>query len=495
MKKDRILSLSVLLILAVSLMVLAGCQPAATPTVPPTAAPTATPTTAPTEVPVVDYGENLTYKGKLLYLIWGGDGDVAQETAKAQLFMDKYPDITVEITYQNGAWPDILAARQADGTFPDLFWNPDVHTFIVSDYVADLSIFQDDVEYVNWNSALMAMANYGGMQAAVPNKYFTSGVYINKDMLEQNNIDIPELDWSYEDMTNIIKDLAATGGDLRGCGWPIWNGLFTTPSGMYRNIRDGKDFDFGDPENIKLHEFRFEQFKYSNDYLKDVDGKDYWFESGKVGMIDDMSWGVGWLAKGVNDGQGLLFDWDYYPLPSLEPGGQQYQLAVADFISVANIAMSDGDRAVSDTEKEKLAAAYVLLRYLCLNEEGYLAAMDLGFNSLPVFESETATAAFLEEYGIADKPGFKKVLDMMNDPEVMIVEPNKFIPGVGSAVWDQYFNLVLTNEMMAKADYVANIQQKAADMNAQAKTVIADASTALKQTLKDNYGIDWSPSE
>lgn len=483
--------LLVLVIISLVMFGIAGCQPDTTPSDSVQPTPTQSATSSEEETPKVDYASNLTYTGKLTYLIWGGELDVTQEQAKIDRFNDRYPDIEVVIEQQNGPWPDILATRQADGTFPDLFWNPDIYTFIVSDYVADLSIFADDVDYEKWNPALMSMANYSGVQAAIPNKYFTSGVYINKTLLEQNNIDMPPLNWSMADMTNIIVDLAATGGDLRGCAWPIWNGVFATPSGMYRNIRDGNDFDFGDAENIRLHEFRHTQFQYSNDYLKDIDEKDYWFDSGKVGIMDDMSWGIGWYAKEVNDGAGLGFEWDYYPLPSLDPGGVQYQLAIADFISVANIAMADGDRAISAAEKEKLTAAYVLLKYLSIDEEGYLAALDLGFNSLPVFESQTATDAFLDAYGISAKPGFQKVMELMNDSEAMVVEPNKFRPGVGGAVWDQYFNLVLTNEMMAGADYVANIQQKAADMNTQAAAAIADAQAALTQALKDQYGVDW----
>lgn len=499
MRTKRLTLASFILVVSILLFGMAGCQNGTTTTTTTTTAQESTTqepgetTTEETTPTVIDYGAELTYTGTLTYLIWGGDLDIEQEKIKTDKFTEKYPDIQVEIVQQNGPWPDILAARQADGTFPDLFWNPEIYAFIVSDYVADLSIFQDDVDFDKWNPSLMEMANYGGMQAAVPNKYFTSGVYINKSLLEQNNIDMPSLSWSMEDMNSIIRDLAATGGDLRGCAWPIWNGIFVTPSGMYRNIRDGKALDFSDPENIKIHEFRHEQFPYSNDYLKDIDEKDYWFDSGKVGIMDDMSWGVGWYAKEVNDGEGLPFEWDFYPLPSLEPGGQQYQLAIADFISVANIAMSDGNRDISDSEMEKLTASYVLLKYLCLDEESYLQTLELGFNSLPVFESQTATAAFMEAYGIADKAGFQKVLEMMNDPEAMVVEPNKFIPGTGAAVWDNYFNLVLTNEMMEGADYVANIQQKAADMNVQAAAAIADASAALQRALKDNYGIDWAP--
>lgn len=497
--------LSIVIICSVLLFSLAGCQSEPTTTVTtqdtgtttketkePSETTTGSTSAETTTTPLKDYGEALTYKGKLTYLIWGGEIDIEQEQAKANLFTEKYPDIEIEIVQQNGPWPDILAAKQADGTFPDLFWNPEIYTFIVSDYIADLSVFNDDIDYSKWNADLMNMANYGGMQAAVPNKYFTSGVYINKSLLEENNIEMPSINWSLQDMTDIISSLAATGGDFRGCGWPIWNGIFVTPSGMYRNIEAGKPFDFGDPENIKIHEYRHEQFPYSNDYLKEIDKKDYTFETGKVGIIDDMSWGIGWYAKEVNEGQGLGFEWDYYPLPSLEPNGQQYQLAVADFISVANIAMTDGNREINESEMEKLTACYVLLKYLCLNEEGYLKALELGFNSLPVFESQTATDAFVNAYGIADKPGYKRVLEMMNDPEVMVVEPNKFIPGASAAVWDHYFNLVLTNEMMAKADYVANIQQKAPDMTAQAASVMEEASTTLQKVLKENYGIEWS---
>jgi multiple sugar transport system substrate-binding protein len=488
----RILTLSLVLVLVVSLLAVTGCA-APTPTPTPSPVPTATP------IPKVDYGASLTYEGKLTYLIWGGDIDVKQEQAKADLFTAKYPKITVEIVQQNGAWPDILAAHKADGTFPDLFWNPDVGAFVTSDYAADISMFKDDVDYGVWNAALVKAANYGGFQAAMPIKYFTSGVYINKTLLEQNNIDMPSLDWSVADFTQITKDLAAVGGDFRAIGWPLWNSLFCTPDGIDRAIREGKDYDFGTAENIALQTARQEQWKYSNDHLKTVDTKDYGFDGGKVGMIDDMSWGIGWYALQANDNKGLPFEWDYYPLPSLEAGGKQYQLAVSDFLSISNIAMSDGDRAVSDTEKAKLTAAYVLMKYLTINEEGYMESLALGFNSLPVFQSDAAITAFKATYKIPGKPGYTKVLEMMNDPDLMVAEPNKFVPGTSSAFWDKYYNVLLGNDADGKpwldnAGFIANLQQKAGDANTQAKQAIADASAALIKALKDNWNITWSPA-
>lgn len=492
MKNARPLTLVLVLALVTALLVVTGCA-APTPT------PTATPVPTATPIPKVDYGASLTYEGKLTYLIWGGEIDVDQEMAKAQRFMDKYPKITVEILQQNGAWPDILAAHKADGTFPDLFWNPDVSGFIVSDYVADISMFKDDVDYGKWNAALAKAANYAGFQAAMPNKYFTSGVYINKTLLEQNNIDMPALDWSVADFTAIAKDLAAVGGDFNAIGWPLWNSLVATPDGIARAIRDGKPFDFGTAENIKLQTARQEQWKISTDYLRNNGGKEYYFETGKCGMTDDMNWGIGWYALTANEGKGLPFDWDYYPLPSLDPGGKQYQLAISDFVSIANIAMSDNDRAVSDAEKAKLTAAYVLLKYLCIDEEGYMEALALGFNSLPVFESENAVTAFKATFKIPGKPGYSKVLEIMNDPDLMVVEPNKFVPGTGDAYWSKYYAPLLDLDAdgkpwLSNAGFIANLQQKAADANTQAAQVIADASAALIKALKDNWNVTWSPS-
>ncbi len=438
----------------------------------------------------VNYGADLTYQGKLVYLIWGGEMDVNQEKAKAALFEAAHPGITVEIVQQNGPWPDILAARQADGTFPDLFWNPELYRFVVSGYVADLSLFKNDVDWGKWNAALMKMANYGGMQSAIPNKYFTSGVYLNKTLLEQNNIDVPAVSWSMDDMLSITRAVGEASKDLRGCAWPIYYPAASTPAGLARALKEGKPFDFGTAENIKFNEIRGAMWKYSNDYLKGVDNKDIWFDTGKIAIMDDMSWGIGWWAVDVNEKKGLPFDWDYYPVPSLEKGGKQYQLAVADFVSVANIAKADGDPALSAAEKEKLTAAYVLLKYLSIDEKAYLDALALGFNSLPVFDSATARAAFMEKYKVNEKAGFKKLIEYTTNPELTIVEPNKFIPG-SAAAYGLYFDACLTNDAMAKADYVSNIQQKAAELNTQAAAKIAEESAALKAALKATYGVDW----
>jgi maltose-binding protein MalE len=71
--------------------------------------------------------------------------------------------------------------------------------------VADLSVFKNDATYKSFNSSIMNMMNYYGMQAGLPQFIQPWGVFVNKELAEQNNIDVPDPDWSIDDYTLFIS--------------------------------------------------------------------------------------------------------------------------------------------------------------------------------------------------------------------------------------------------------------------------------------------------
>ena len=85
--------------------------------------------------------------------------------------------------------------------------------------VSDLSVFSDDPMYKSFNKGIMGMMNYYGVQAGLPQFLQPWGVFINKELADNNNIDIPDPDWTIDEYTDFVSHSVANS----------WYGSMDTP--------------------------------------------------------------------------------------------------------------------------------------------------------------------------------------------------------------------------------------------------------------------------
>lgn len=181
---------------------------------------------------IVTTGLSTDTVGDISIMTWGGDskyyedlghqdlkpediasGNVAQAYAVAKKFNETYPNIKINLWSKTGdhdqvntpSWDQEMENFKADyGKYPDIWGSTNVPNDIKKGLVADLSVFKDDETYKNYNDTLMASLNYYGFQAGLPSYSIPWGIWVNKALATDNNIEVPEPDWDIEEFTDFV---------------------------------------------------------------------------------------------------------------------------------------------------------------------------------------------------------------------------------------------------------------------------------------------------
>ena len=135
------------------------------------------------------------------------------ETVKylADRFMEIYPNITVNAVYENVAtYNDTLLTLVSDNKTPDVIMYSDC------DFALSNFLLQDVSSY--WNSdpetaAIASTVNDCGLgcygtsaRYGVPVKFFPTAMYIDLNVLEALNVEAPTMNWTWDEMIQLIKD-------------------------------------------------------------------------------------------------------------------------------------------------------------------------------------------------------------------------------------------------------------------------------------------------
>ena len=179
-------------------------------------------------------------KGEVSIMVWSGDGEyyedignpdsaagkklsdpskivaqnVAQVYAVAQKFHTVYPNIKINLwskvgdpdQYNTASWEQEMENFQAKyKKYPDIWGSTNVINDIKKGLVADLSVYKDDATYKKYNETLMSNLNYYGFQAGLPSYTIPGGIWVNKALAEDNNINVPKPDWSIDEYTRFVS--------------------------------------------------------------------------------------------------------------------------------------------------------------------------------------------------------------------------------------------------------------------------------------------------
>src|SRR5690606_8738752 len=131
----------------------------------------------------------------------------------AQEFNKIYPNVKINIFAKadgpdddNGSWAQHRENFRAEyGHYPDIWAATDVPGDIARGLITDISIFADDPLYKSFNPAIMELINYDGFQAGLPQYLLPWGVFVNRGLAENNNLDVPDPDWDIDDFTSFIR--------------------------------------------------------------------------------------------------------------------------------------------------------------------------------------------------------------------------------------------------------------------------------------------------
>ncbi|XMB72202.1 hypothetical protein RJI07_08865 [Mycoplasmatota bacterium WC30] len=328
----------------------------------------------------------------LSYADWGDD---ELNQALIASFMEKYPNITVElrqdITGAGAEFTGNLINAQAAGILPDVFAIDNVPTGINNGMLMDVSEFFDidpDTQLIYPN--IRDTAVYNGLRLAIPSFQFIKGIYINITLFDTYNIPLPYYDWDYDEFMEIAIEIRQTGLNDSVFGIDPWYGDLdfeaTFPTQDFADVGyqtwDGTQFNFSsqawiDAYNTKLN-LRAQDVvgNYTPEELAAL-GTDWPWYDGLIGMKIDGSWNLGLVDSMWDDNNIEVGFWPY-------PGGDagQFPPTILDYACVSS-------------QTDYPLEAYLLAKWMTFGKEGWLTRLDL---------MDERGDLYLDRYPIADYP-------------------------------------------------------------------------------------------
>lgn len=150
--------------------------------------------------------ENIT----LTYCSWENE---TLTTYLAEKFMEKYPNITVEVvTLSLDGYNDSLLNLVATGQMPDAFWILGECDFAISnELLGDMTEYwENDPEARNVLPTIdeFKFGYYGtDKKWATPVKFFPEVIYANMNAFEALNVEMPSPDFTWEELIDSIKTM------------------------------------------------------------------------------------------------------------------------------------------------------------------------------------------------------------------------------------------------------------------------------------------------
>jgi len=339
---------SLVSLVAVVTLILAGCAPAATPTPTPTEVP-ALPGEEPTSFTkfAVEDGATIVFSG------WGGE-------TEQQVFIDSiarfnviYPNVTVDFQPIPADFQTTVISRMAGGTAPDVFY---------VDYQLRAA-FAPTGQLLALDPYLISPWILDNKTYALPKDWGSLGLVYLPDAFAQAGIDEPTADWTWDDLRAAAVAIAENtdyAGFCQNADWARFAAWAFQAGGRYFSD-DLSEALFNSPEVVEAAQFLMDMYGEGSHVTSADIGAGWCGEAiGKelVGMTYEGGWMVAYLEGDFPD-----VVWEAVQLPS-GPGGE------------GNIVFTNGLGANAGTQYPRAAAALAI--YLT-SSENQLAIQSTGF--------------------------------------------------------------------------------------------------------------------
>lgn len=317
-----------------------------------------------------------------------GAGDVGEVEQKyLDLFAQMNPGYKIKIEpAKGGGLGDVLekaAALQAAGTPADIAWVQDVIPFGKDDLLLDLTPYmQSDpiLSQAKIPASSLKGLQYKGKQLGLPRAENPMVIFVNKDLLAKNGIDMPKNDWTWSDYREIAKKVTSPSESEYGLGYGPFN-INTIASALGVSNGSAANLNFMDADS-KQSTLTTPEARRDIEWLADlsrVDGsRATWEKTQKEGI----EWNAGKIAfevhgvwEGKNVRKNAQFNWDVLPLPkgtvkqiginvatgigalkaSKNPEGAIKFLAFMHTMEAQKVMMENGDFPLTEDEELKQA--------------------------------------------------------------------------------------------------------------------------------------------
>ena len=443
------------------------------------------------------YNDMTTEEISLTYFHFDQD-----ETVKylADRFMEIYPNIKVEVVYENVAtYNDTLNALIATGDTPDLIMYSDCDFALSNALLADVSGYWDtDPETAELaptlNDAGLGTFNLDGYRFGVPVKFFPGVIFVDQSVLETLNLEVPTQNWTWAEMIQLIKDATVLdspdGMAYYGLGFynrlDSYYGIAAAQTIIGEFGFDGKDFDLsawavGEQEFSDLQLAGYvapqPQTPEVEEWLGDWDA---WFgASGHVAVLTEAFW----TFQGTWNTPTWQEEYDFDIVPYVIPAVSEDD-ANAGHHSIATI-----DYGGITTSCQYPREAYELMKFMSFGIDGWMTrieayndesivnasglALKYDVMPAPITTNEAVWDAYIEMYcaGMDEEH-----VEHWRNYFASCLHPISFGWTSIAGYWnfcDEYFNAIgihtlVDNGTAQAADYVEEATRKANYFHAQA---------------------------
>ncbi len=505
-------------------------------------------------------------EGDVTVMLWSGDGsyieDIGNKTlapedlagqnqatiyAVAKAFNEVYPNVKINV-YAKAAGPNdggVSWDQEREnfktnyGHYPDIWASTNLVDDVTKGLVADLSQFSNDPLYQSFNPGVMQMMNYFGIQAGLPQFLQPWGVFVNKELAEQNNIDVPDPDWTIEEYTDFVNSADMT--NFWGAMDTPFSFIFTGTTTLAAQLSsyDGS----GDHINLNSNEVRA-LIPYISEWADSsiwglqaqglvpnevMDASWWWgfkfFIDNKILTLDGDPWMMGDAANPTEGhwGAAQSNDWDIYPRPSTAYQGNTVGV-VLDPLAVYNFAMLDGNPEYTEDEQLQAKIAYTFAAFWVgdtrawearaaqefLDGENLKSAMNDSFplvtgdafdEQMDIWYSTPIHARFEDP---AVMPGFHEVLRLWEAGEIWDVSDKAYpwtyddngtvrpILNEWQNIWNPAVitgNPEATSPLRSDAGWTDLVLSKLGDWNTAMNQRFLLSEAALREGLKEFYGL------
>ncbi len=419
----------------------------------------------------------------------------------ADRFMQIYPNITVNVQYENVAnYNTTLSTLVSNGQAPDIIMHSDCDYALSNMLLADISAyFNSDEETKDLADTITAagLGTYnleGGMRYSVPVKFFPGVIFIDRNVLETLNLKVPTQQWKWEDMIQLIKDATVLNSPdgMAYYGLGYYNRLDS-----YYGIAARQDIigEFGfNGKVFDLSEWAVGEQEFSN--LK-LGG--YIAPSTETQAMED--WCGDWEGWAGNTGHAAVFSeafWSFQNTWNTPSYKESYNLDIVPYVipAVSEADAGAGHHSIATidyggitTSCKHVREAYELLKFMAYGIDGWYTRCEIYADESIVNAMGTALkydvmpVPITKDQGVWDE--YIKVFCAGMDDEhtglwrdyfKSCMQPISFGWTSIAGYWnfcDEYFNSIgihdlVDNGTAQAADYVEEANRKANYYHAQA---------------------------
>ena len=461
--------------------------------------------------------------------------NVAQIYAVAKKFNETYPNVKINLWAKTGdpnqtgtpSWDQEMENFKADyGKYPDIWASTSVTNDIKKGLVADLSVYKDDETYKSYNESLMSNLNYYGFQAGLPSFSIPWGVWVNKSLAADNNIEVPDPDWDVDEFTDFVTQAdgktfwgtKSTPVNIINVGVETINKQISEKGTVDLNTEQVKDLLKYVPDwaaaTIDTAEGAGE---LSLDIVKES-GAYSWFyfcNNRTLVNVEDPWYLTAGADSAAKDSDAYIKarDWDFYPFPSTDYCDNTVKI-VMDPICLHNYAADDGNNEWSEAEKQKLEVTYTFASYWTASTEARQAIFDQQWTEAGQLKESAANDSFPVVTGdaydeqmeiwnklpahqvYADKKGFQEVIRLWKENQTWDYVDKCWTSSITEKgetkdclyEWNNKWDEEVAGAWMTDPDWVDNVKSKLADWNETCNKRIEKATTQLQDALKKYYG-------